>query len=144
MAQEIRSFQCLIPKNTPITAPVSIDMSFPTRVVREIDIRVPPGPLGSMGFAIGAAGVRVIPYNANAFIVTDDERMSWPIEGMQDSGSWTLFGYNTGQYDHTVYVRFLLDLVAEPAPTAPTPVANLVGLSSDLVVPADLSTLAVT
>src|SRR5438445_433771 len=92
----------------------------------------------------GAAGVRVIPYNANAFIVTDDERMSWPIEGMQDSGSWTLFGYNTGQYDHTVYVRFLLDLVAEPAPTAPTPVANLVGLSSDLVVPADLSTLAVT
>ncbi len=111
MARQIRSFTVTIPANTPETALYSADISFPPMVVTEIDIRVPPGPRGKMGFAIGSAGQPVLPYEAGQFIVADDEKIAWPLAGLWDSGSWQLFGYNTGVYDHSVYVTFLLDLV---------------------------------
>lgn len=119
MAHEIRAFSVTIPANTPKSANFTADMSFPARVVREIDIRVPPGPGGEVGFAIGSSGVPILPYQAGAFIVTDNEDINWPLEDQIDSGSWTLFGYNTGQFPHTLYVRFRLDQVRRGAPSSP-------------------------
>lgn len=118
MAVEVRAFQCLIPNSTPQSAPVTIDLAMPPRIVRTIQIIVPRGPSGLMGFAIGAAGQNVIPYNNGAWIVSDDEKLSWDVDEQINSGAWQLQGYNTGQYDHTVYVRFLLDLVQQQQ-TAP-------------------------
>ncbi len=112
MAREVRRFSVLVPAGTPQSANFTADLSFPSRVVREIHVRVPPGPRGEVGFAFGAAGVMVIPVNPGAFIVTDDEEIRWPLEGLWDSGSWTMFAYNTGVFDHRLEVRFLVDLVA--------------------------------
>lgn len=111
MAREIRAFEVVIPAGTAKSANFKADISFPDRTVEEIEIRIPPGPRGEMGFALGAAGRPIIPEQAGLFMVTDDEVIRWPLEGYHDSGSWTLFGYNTGTYDHTVRIRFLLNLV---------------------------------
>lgn len=110
MAREVRSFQVTIPAGTAKAANFSAAMSMPDREVVELEVRVPPGPRGEMGFAIGAAGVPILPYQAGAFIITDDERINWPLEEQITSGAWQLFGYNTGDFDHTVYVRFLLNV----------------------------------
>lgn len=110
MARQVFSFAILIPTGTLKSANFSSPMTFPDREVQEIEIRVPPGPRGEVGFAIGSSGVAILPTNAGAFIVTDDERINWPVEEQHDSGSWTLFGYNTGQFDHTIYVRFLVTM----------------------------------
>lgn len=123
MAVEVRTFQCLIPAGTLITAPVTVSLAMPARIVRTIQVVVPRGPSGLMGFAFGSASQNVIPYNNGAWIVTDDEKLSWDIDEQIDSGAWQLRGYNTGQYDHTVYVRFLLDLVQRQQTT---PVLTLV------------------
>lgn len=129
MAQEIRQFQVKIPAGTAKTAGFSADMSFPPRIVTEIEVRVPPGPRGEVGFAIGSAGVPVIPYQSGTWIVTDDADIHWPLENYVDSGSWTLFGYNTGSFDHTLYVTFLLATQAQAASSLPAPIdpAQLVG-----------------
>lgn len=111
MAREIREFDITITAGTTKAAPSIQAITFPARVVEAIEWRVPPGPNGTMGFAIAAANMAIIPYNTGAFIVTDNEAQSWPINGYIDSGSWQLIGYNTGTYDHTVYLRFLLNLV---------------------------------
>lgn len=124
MAVEVRSFSPVIPAGTPVSAGWSADLSFPARVVDRIQVRVPPGPRGAVGFAIGSAGTSIIPYNPGEWIITDDESIDWPLEGQFDSGAWTLFAYNLGRQDHTIYIRFLLSLVT---PTNPgiTPTANL-------------------
>ncbi len=72
MAKEIRSFSPTVPAGTPKTNLFTQALAFPPRGVTEIDIRVPPGPRGQVGFAIGASGQPVLPYAAGQFIVADD------------------------------------------------------------------------
>ena len=127
MARELRTFQFTIPAGTAKAAPFTQQLSFPPRIVVEIDIRVPPGPAGTMGLAIGSSGNPVIPIEPGTWIVADDEYIRWPIHDFWDSGSWELFGYNLGQFDHTVYLTFLCDLVpsASSTPSAPIPSSAL-------------------
>lgn len=123
MAREIRSFDITIPAGTTITDGWSQALSMPPRVVSRIDAIVPAGPRGNMGFAIGASGVPIIPYNPGQWIVADDDKFSWPLEGQIDSGGWEFFGYNLGTYAHTVYLTFLLDPVTGDPPSYRTPLA---------------------
>jgi len=115
MSREIRAFECVIPAGTAKAAPVTFSLAMPARIVDQIDIRIPPGPNGLMGFQLTSSGAQIIPYNAGAFVVANDERLTWPLTNQITSGAWALTGYNTGQYDHTVYVKFLLSLPGQPA-----------------------------
>lgn len=124
MAVEIRSFQPTIPAGTAIATPFTFNMSFPPRVVDRIQVKVPSGPRGTVGFAIGSSGVAVIPFQANQWIVADNDDFDWPLDDFWDSGSWTFFGYNLGQFPHTIYVRFLLSLTVAPAPLPASPVPS--------------------
>ncbi len=123
MSVELRAFDCLIPAGTAKTAPVAVSLAMPPRIVDRIEVRVPPGSNGAVGFALGSGAQPVLPYNPGAFVVVDDDHFDWPVTGQISSGAWQLIGYNTGQYDHTVYVRFWLSLVnvgaAVPLPATP-------------------------
>lgn len=121
---EYREFDCLIPAGTPKSAPVTVGMAMPTRIVLGLHIRIPPGPNGFMGFQIGAAGQQIVPANHGIWLVMSDESVDWPVENQINSGAWQLFGYNTGNYPHTVYVRFSLALVAMDTPSLFAPVLN--------------------
>lgn len=127
MAIEIRTAQVTVPAQTPIAAGFSQAITFPARVVDQINIKVPPGPRGQLGFSIGTGGMPVIPADIGDYIVTDDEEIEYPLTGYWNSGSWEVFAYNTGNYPHTLYLTFLLELVPQQA-TSPAPL--------------DLSTLA--
>lgn len=120
MAVEVRQFSPTIPANTPASAGWTSPMVFPARTVEGIDVRVPPGPGGYVGWAIGAAGVPLIPLNPGQWIITDDEVLSWDLQGMLTSGVFTFFGYNTGRDPHTIYVRFRLGLLPPPSVAPPT------------------------
>lgn len=114
MAREVRAFTCTIPANTLPGAAASFDIGFPPREVDTIEIVVPPGPSGVVGFYLANSDVRVIPYASDEWLIMSGEKVSWPLDGYINSGSWQLFGYNTGVQDHTIYVRFLLSLPAHP------------------------------
>lgn len=114
MARQIYAFAPTITAHTPIAAPLTLKMTMPSRIVRSLNILVPPGPQGFMGFRISYSGQQIIPFNTGQWLTTDHESFDWPLEGFPDTGAWTLDGYNTGNYDHTVYCRFLVDLVADP------------------------------
>jgi hypothetical protein len=114
MAQEIRANSFTIPANTPATALASLDMTFPPREVEAVEIVVPPGPNGVVGFYLANSGVQVIPINQGQFIISNDETLSWDLQGYINSGSWQVFGYNTGNSSHTIYFRWLLNLPANP------------------------------
>jgi hypothetical protein len=130
MAQLVYAFQVTIPAGTAISAKFSQAISFPPAVVDQIAIRVPTGPLGSMGFALGSSGTPVIPYNVGAWLVMDGESLSWDVDSQFDSGAWQLFGYNTDFWDHTVYLRFLCSLVSDASAAAGPIVIPVEALSS--------------
>ena len=138
MAQEIREFAVLIPAGTAKAAPRTVSIAFPERKVTSVTYRVPPGPSGLMGWALTSAGTPVIPIQQNTFIVTDNQSDTWFLDGYLDSGNWQVTGYNTGLYDHTVYLTFLLDLpgVADLSPPPPqTGGLGVVGAGGTVVTP---------
>lgn len=110
MADEVRTFTVSIPAGTLSTAPQVTDLTMPARIVTEVRVRVPPGPAGTVGFALAAAGVSIIPWNAGAWLVANDETVTLPLANQLTSGAWQLRAYNVGVFAHALYVTFLLDL----------------------------------
>lgn len=106
MSDRIEHFEATIPAGTPKSAPVSFPMIFQQGYVTEIDIKIPSGPSGFMGFFIGAGGSQYIPRTPGSFIIDNDKDIAWPIHNAINSGSWSITGYNTDLFAHTVYVTF--------------------------------------
>jgi hypothetical protein len=107
-SQLVYEFQPTTPHGTLQSAPHVESFTMPPLEVQWIQWVVPPGPQGNLGWQITCSGEVVIPQNG-AWIVTDNEKNSWELDEQITSGSWGFRGYNSGQYDHTVYLRFLLN-----------------------------------
>ena len=130
MVADIQQFAVTIPANTPKSANFSQKLTMPARIVRQIDWVVPPGPRGEVGWALGGNGFAALPSTPGAFIVTDDQKDSWVVENQIDNGAWQCFGYNTGQFPHTIYFTFLCDTISTVpavATTGPIPGGTLGG-----------------
>lgn len=110
MAREVRNFAVTVTNGTPIATPQLTNLAMPARQVERIKVRVPPGPGGTVGFALALSGVPIIPWQSGQWIVADNEVVDLPLEGFPSSGAWQLRAYNTGVYDHTLYVLFYLAL----------------------------------
>jgi len=108
MATEVYAFQVTIPVGTPIATPLRQAITIPVRKVDVLEVKIPPGPSGVMGFAITMRGINVMPLVAGTWIVTDNEEIRWPIDELPTSGDWQLSGYNTGDWPHTVFLRWLV------------------------------------
>lgn len=122
VARQYRDFAVTIPANTPIATPVIIDTGFGPFEVPLVEVRIPPGPNGRMGFQIAVSGTQIIPWNRGQWIVGDNESLSFPTEEFPNSGAWQVIAYNTGVYDHTIYVRYSLNpVIGSPAPPAAVP-----------------------
>ena len=126
MSVSIFEFQVTVPAGTTVASHWSQAMTFPVSDVVEVDILVPPGPRGQVGFALGSSGSQCYPYTPGTWIVTDDAKMVWQLEEAIDSGSWQLFAYNLGTYPHTIYLTFQTNPSA-PVPTSTAPITALVG-----------------
>jgi len=105
------TFHVTVPAGTPVAAPVTIDTSFPPRIVREIRWRVPPGAAGLMGFRITSGGVQVLPVTPGTWIIAAGESGAFPGDGLHDSGKWDVTAYNTGVFPHTIHVTFHCEVI---------------------------------
>lgn len=130
MARQIQSYDITVPANTAASAYQTTDITFQPFDVSEIEIVIPPGPAGTVGIVIAASGSQVIPYNPGQWIITDNEIIRWPLEGFHDSGSWQVRAYNTGVFDHTIYIRFLLTPVGTGVDNSAAQVAAVSGLNN--------------
>ena len=111
MAIEVWDFDVSIPAGTAKASPQTTALAMPAgRVVERLDWRVPPGPRGTVGWALAAAGTVFIPRGSGGYIVTDSESDSWVLEDQLEAAAWTVLAYNTGSYQHTLYFTFHLAL----------------------------------
>jgi hypothetical protein len=136
---DIWPFTVTIPAGTPETAPVTVGTVFPTRIVNAIKWRVPAGPSGLMGFYVSMRTTQVFPSIPGQWIIANDESDTWDVFNQPDSGDWSITGYNTGTYNHNVYVTYMTQ-VMRPRPVNKTiiplnilgPVPNIKALGPPL------------
>lgn len=118
MAERVEMFEVTTPAATAVGAAISTSLPMDMGVTRKVEIIVPPGPSGLMGFRIAHSGQVVIPYSATTWIITDDEKLDWTLDGYPTGAAWSIVSYNTDIYDHTVYIRWFLDEIPDPLPGA--------------------------
>jgi hypothetical protein len=112
MAQRVEAPAVTIAAGVAASAPATTDLTWqPGRVVR-IEVRVPPGPSGLVGFAIGHSEQVVIPRTPDQWIITDDESLDWGVAEYPTGAKWFVRAYNTDIYPHTLYFRFHLDEIS--------------------------------
>lgn len=143
MTTSIYTGTATIPAGTPQAAPVTIDISIPQLRTEVLEWHIPKGAAGLMGFRFTSGGAAVLPKQLGAWIVTENEKGSWAVEGLHDSGKWEITGYNTGAFPHTVYVRFHTAPITKQMPWPGVQFIPLIQLTSakDLTtVPADAFT----
>ncbi len=105
----VYEFQPTTPSGTPSSSPHVENLTLPNYEVQLIQWVVPPGPQGLLGWQLWYSGAIVVPQNGG-WIVTDNERNTWELDGLPTAGDWQFHGYNTDDtYDHTVYLRFLVN-----------------------------------
>lgn len=121
-AVELRTFEVLVPAGTLQAAPQTTTLAMPARIVERLEVRIPPGPNGSVGWAFTSGGARVFPFLPGSWVVANDETIPVPVEGAPEAGAWQLQAYNTGRWDHTLYVRaWLRSPVGRAAPALIAP-----------------------
>lgn len=109
MATRIETPQLTVPAGTPIAAPVSAQLYANRADIQELEVMVPPGASGLVGFSFWHSSRQVIPAIDGTWIITDDETIRWPLHGYSVQPNWTIKAYNLDVYPHTLYVRVLLD-----------------------------------
>lgn len=100
------SFDVTIPAGTPKAAPVSVATIFPPNVVDSVEWVFPDGCNGQVGIQIGARTVTVIPADRTQFFVRSGSSTAYDLEDMPTNGDWSVIGYNTGTFPHTIRVTF--------------------------------------
>lgn len=115
MAAEVRHFAVTVAKGSTPAAPQETNIRFPDRVVVRIEVDVPPGPKGQVGFYIASSGAQLVPFTETPplYVVADDRPLAWDLHDQPTSGDWQLIAYNIGNYPHTLRVTFLLNLTGK-------------------------------
>ena len=97
-----------IPAGTTITSPYSVVWPLEDNELVYVDINVPPGPSGLMGFRILWAQQQVIPWGNDSWLVTDNEKIHVDCDFAMTITGLVIEGYNTDIFAHTIYIRGLI------------------------------------
>lgn len=108
MANRIESFTVTVPSQTPVDTPLATDLTFTDGVIEVIEIKIPSGSAGLVGFYLAQSGQQVIPYQTGHWIISDGENIRWEVDHYPTGGKWSVVGYNTDVFPHSLYLRFLI------------------------------------
>lgn len=109
-------FAVTIPAGTPRATPLVTPTQFEANEVERIEWRFPGGCNGVVGIQIGSRAVPVIPANPSQFIIRTGDSGGYNVSGMHSSGDWSVIGYNTGAFPHTVTVYFYAHRIEREPP----------------------------
>lgn len=100
------AFDVIIPANTAKAAPTVTLTQFEPNEVERIEWLFPDGCVGMVGIQVGARSVPILPHSKNQWLTRSGDSAGIDLEDMHKTGDWSVIGYNTGAYPHTVHVTF--------------------------------------
>lgn len=126
MAERVLQHTVTIPGGTPLAAPVTVALPFDNWELELVELEVPPGPNGALGFVLANNGHPWIPRSVGEWLVWDDKIQAYVPTGYPTAGGWQIVGYNTGTYDHDVITRFHVNPLSGPAAATDLPFLTFV------------------
>ena len=108
-------FDVTIPAGTAKASPLVTLCQFEQGDVDRIEWVFPPGCQGQVGIQIGARSVPIYPKPSTAFVIRSGALGGHAIEDAHNTGDWSVIGYNTGVFPHTIQVTFFSHRI-EPQP----------------------------
>jgi hypothetical protein len=108
-ANRVEAPSLTVPAGTPVATPVSTTLYAQRARIVRMEVKVPPGPSGLVGFRFDHSNAQVIPKVPGTWIVTDNEVVQFDLDDLQPWPDWRLVAYNTDVFDHTLYVVLWLD-----------------------------------
>lgn len=105
MAERIETPVVTVPAGTLSTAPQTTALTLRDAVLLRIEVVIPPGPSGLMGFAFLHSGQQIIPFNTAQWIIADDDKLQWDVDNYPTGNKWAVKAYNTDVYSHSIYLR---------------------------------------
>jgi hypothetical protein len=121
VASRVLPFTVTIPAGTLSSAPFTQALALDNWEIESLDLEVPPGPAGLMGFQVLNNGVAWLPYGPNQWIVWDDTKETWDLTDQPNASGWAVTGYNGGVFNHSVILRFHVDPPSSQQTVAATP-----------------------
>lgn len=115
MAERIEVFQVLCPAGTDDATPQTTALTMDESIVERIEVTVPTGPSGFMGFRFLHSQQIIIPYKGSNWILVNGVELNWPVQGYPTGDKWSLQMYNLDIFDHTVYIRFHVNEIPNAA-----------------------------
>ena len=120
---QVQQFTITVPAGTTVAAPQTTQTQLGDGWrVEWLEVRMPPGPRGQVGLYVASSGQQVIPFTtgtAHQWLVLDGEKERFEVTGQPNSGDWQVVAYNTGNFPHTFWVRFGVNLVPDTRTLAP-------------------------
>jgi hypothetical protein len=133
VAERIEAPPVTVPAGTAIATPQTTALTWLDGRIVRIEIRVPRGAAGLVGFQIGHSNQVIIPHDPTQWIIGEGETLDWDVDNYPTGAKWFVRAYNTGRYAHTLYFRFhLVELVSARAGTLPPLSIVAVGESADV------------
>jgi hypothetical protein len=139
------------PANTPLASPQSTLWPLEDNYLKYVDVLVPPGPSGLLGFRLMWANQQVIPWGNDSWLITDNERVHVDCDFMMTITGLVIESYNTDIYAHTIYIRGLVqtatveqelaasELTGSIAVPASQDLTEIGGIQNYTALPVDLS-----
>jgi hypothetical protein len=100
------TFAVTIPAGTLPSAPLVTPTQFETNELRRVEWVFPGGCNGVVGIQIGARSVPVLPSSPAQFHVRSGAAEGLDVSEFPNTGDWSVIGYNTGSFPHTIQVTF--------------------------------------
>jgi hypothetical protein len=122
MAHRIEPFEVVVPGGTDVASFQQTPLVFSDGRVDRLEIRIPPGPSGLVGFRVAHSGQSVIPYTGDRWFITDNDKLDWDLDNYPTGGAWELWAYNLDVYDHAIYLWFHITETIAASPPVVTPV----------------------
>jgi len=135
VAYRVLPFTVTIPAGTTKTAPYTQALALDNWELEAVDLEVPAGPNGLMGFQLLNNGVAWLPYGSGQWIVWNDHAERYSLNDQPNGSGWQVQGYNTGNYPHAVTLRFHVNPVSNTATAPVVPTLTVVTTPDPNVVP---------
>lgn len=123
----IHTFAVTIPAGTLSTAPLVTPTVFNPLIIDRIEWRFPGGCNGQVGIQLGARKEGVLPNGHQTYFTRSGDTQGYDLSDMHDSGDWSVIGFNTGVFPHTIQVVFRGHRMEPDEPIPGYLVADLVG-----------------
>jgi hypothetical protein len=123
MADRIEPFTVTVPAGTTQASFAEFSLPFRNGRVDRIEVHVPPGPSGLVGFRLAHSGQSVIPYTGDRWFIVDNAHLDWDTDNYPTGGAWEAWIYNEDIYEHSIEVWFHVTEIADNVPEASTPIS---------------------